>query len=685
MDNLITIRTSDEIDMLLEYLKDKDIVALDTETTGLVKSSEIIGWSICAEIGVAFYAVCAEFDTSAQSLRYLEPKDRSKEIMEALKTKRLVMHNAVFDCAKVNENYGVDLMPSVICDTMVLAHLVDENRRIGLKDLSVSIFGEDSTNEQKEMKESVARNGGSLTKANYEMYKADSELMAKYGAKDTILTWNLFHHLLPDLYEQKLDTFFFEESMPLLRGPTYQMNTVGMKIDLVRLATIKKDMEVEALELKEFVYREIAPHIEEEYPGTSAKKTFNAGSGSQLAWLLFHKLGNTFPKLSDTGRELAKYIGCSTYNVAGKKQFLQEVADIKGRAWKGTTKVRDPWAYLSTDEGALKPFCKKYKWVEALLKYKKLTKILGTYVGALETKSRYGIINPSFKQCGTTSGRYSCSEPNFQNLPRDDKRIKSCVVSRPGKVFVGADYSQLEPRVFASVSQDPALMKCFADGDDFYSVVGAPIFGITSCSMKKKDPNSFAVLHPGLRDKAKVIALATPYGRTARQQASVMGISEEESQSLINSYFKAYPKVELMMLESHQQALTAGIVHSVYGRPRRMPQAMEINKMYPGMSHTDLPYEARNPLNLAQNHRVQSTAASITNRAAIKFCEEAAERGLEAKIVLQVHDEIVVECAALIADRVSTLLKECMESAAVLPGVALIAEPKIANNLADLK
>jgi DNA polymerase I-like protein with 3'-5' exonuclease and polymerase domains len=174
---------------------------------------------------------------------------------------------------------------------MILAHLLNENRRVGLKELTTTMFGESAAQEQKEMKESIVANGGETTKASYELYKADAQLIAHYGAKDALLTYKLFVALVPELYEQKLDTFFYdEESMPLLRGPTYQLNTTGVQIDGKALVTLQKTLEIEIAEAKHFVHYEIASHVKDKYPGTTKKNHFNSGSSSQLSWLLFGHL-----------------------------------------------------------------------------------------------------------------------------------------------------------------------------------------------------------------------------------------------------------------------------------------------------------------------------------------------------------------------------------------------------------
>ena len=168
--------------------------------------------------------------------------------------------------------------------------------------------------------------------------------------------------------------------------------------------------------------------------------------------------------------------------------------------------------------------------------------------------------HPSFLQHGTTSGRYSSRNPNFQNLPREDKRVKSCIVARPGKVFVGADYSQLEPRVFASLSQDEKLMAAFRSSDDFYSTIGVEVFDRYECSLQKDAPDSFAKRYPQERHYSKTIALAATYGATANRLARSTGKSVEETQLILDAYFEKFPSVKTMMLDSHQQAKLLGRV-----------------------------------------------------------------------------------------------------------------------------
>lgn len=676
------IKTVAELQSLRAYLRDKEFVAVDTETTGVHVGAEIIGISIAATEFEAYYVVIAEWNTSINSLTYTDIKLHIADLIADLRDKKLVMHNAIFDCMRIEETYKINLINSLHTDTMVLAHLLDENRRIGLKELSAQYFGEDSGNEAKEMKESVLRNGGKLTKKVYEMYKADSMLMAKYGAQDAVLTYKLFLELVPELYAQGLEKFFYDdESMPLLKGPTYQLNSTGLKVDQTQLTTLKKTLQAECQEAKAFIQDEIASYIKDKYPGTNKSNTFNFTSNQQLCWLLFGVLGLEFGSLTKKGKEICKdQLSLKLpYTYGAKKAFIHE-CEIHTNP-----KLNNPWKYIQSDNKTLESLAHKYRWITKLLEYKKKTKILSTYINGIEERLQYGVIYPSFLQTGTTSGRYSSHNPNFQNLPRDDKRIKACIISRPGRVFVGADYSQLEPRVFAYFSADRRLISAFDGRTDFYSVIGMEVFGKTDCIPQKDgSENAFGIKYKKLRDLSKVIALASTYGATARQLTSTTGKSVEDTAMDIESYFESFPGVKDMMLKAHETAKTKGRVENYFGRPRRMPEAMKFKKLYGNTAHNELPYEARNMLNLAVNHTIQSTAASIVNRAAIRFYENAKSAGIDCNMVAQVHDSLVIEGNKEDADLIGILLRDAMENTVKLPGIDLEATPKIGSNLGEV-
>ncbi len=670
-------------------------VAFDCETTGLTARHEIIGYSLCMSENDSYYVVLAKWSRDLKKLEYIPGmRESSEPLIKSLQGKELIMHNGLFDCQMVEAFFKIRLIDSLHTDTLALAHLLDENRSNALKSLAKDYFGTESTNEQAEMKASVIANGGILTKSNYELYKADAYLLGKYGAQDALLTYKLFYVLLEELVDQQLDSFFYEEeTMPLLRTVTYDLNTTGIQIDMSRLISLKKTLQAECLEARDFIYREIDSLVKHKYPGTSKTTTFNIGASQQLSWLLFGELALEFGTLTDSGKAVCRQLGLKLpYSPSAKREFIRLCSAQAGGALTPpatvngkkipSKKIKNPWAYIKCDKSTLQKYASHYKWVERLLEYQRKLKLLTTYVTGIEERMAYGIIQPQFKQVGTTSGRYSSSNPNFQNLPRDDKRIKECVVSRPGQVFVGADYSQLEPRVFAYISQDKNLMAAFEGSDDFYSVIGIRTFDkYDAVPQKDGHPDAFGIKYKKLRDISKVIALATTYGANANRLAPTVGKSTAETQEIIDRYFEQFPDVRKMMLESHAIAKQHGQVTNLFGRPRRIPEAKRITKLF---GDGDLPYEYRSLLNLAVNHRVQSTAASIVNRAAIAFKRLASEAGLQGRIVIQVHDSLVVECPESQALDISTLLQFCMEETVSLPGVRLEAIPKIGKNLSEV-
>lgn len=696
MENLHVLRTPEEIEKLRVYLKQYDFVAFDTETTGLDKDAQVIGFSVCAEPDTAYYVILKYWDTQVQKIVTLPNHEAARCLIGDLLGYQLLAHNAVFDCEVIHRAFGIQLMPSVHTDTLLAAHLSNENMHVGLKEQGAIRFGLSAKKEQEEMKASIIANGGQCTKKNYELYKADANLIARYGAKDTILTYNLFFEVAQELIDQGLDKFFWEqETMPLLRGSTYQLNTVGLKVDAAKLAQLEKEIELNCFQLRTEIDQALKPLVSKKYPGTNKKNTFNFGSSQQLAWLLFIELGLSFKKLTDSGREVAKeLLGRIPYDEKNKRAFISEL----------TAMGYKPEKFMKTDKTTLKTYANKHSWLKKLLEYKKEQKILKTYVRGIQSKLRYNVIYPSFLQAGTTSGRFSSRSPNFQNLPRDDKRIKSCIVSRPGKVFVGADYSQLEPRVFTAVSQDPILLDSYRRNLDFYSTVGIPVFHKEGeCSADKKASNYLGEKYPHLRQAAKGVALANAYGVTAHRHSENPDLFHEdgtprtpdECQVIIDDYFEVYKGVDRMVKNAHRQVVNEGVVYTLMGRPRRIPEAQAILRLLGKKKIEEdecidvvglkLPYDLRNLLNLAVNHEIQGTAASIVNLAAIAFDLCIQEAGLHAQLVVQCHDELIAECPEEEKEPVMEIMKYCMEETTKLPGVSLIAIPKWAYNLADLK
>lgn len=696
-EELIIIDTSEKLVELYNYIKDKDIVAYDCETTGLTKRDHVIGFSICAEEEKAYYVVLSKWDVQSQTLMPVLPGYEALIFIKTLISKSLIMHNGVFDCMMAEAFFKVSLIQSLHTDSMILAHLLNENRSVGLKALAKEYFGESSTQEETEMKASIVANGGTCTKDKYELYKADPYLIGKYGAKDALLTFKLFMRLLPELYEQGLDKYFYEdESMPLLKGPTYELNTTGLQVDNNKLIELKKSVEAEILEAKSFIYSEVDKLVKGRYPGTNKKNIFNVESSQQLAWLLFGQLKLEYNVLTPAGKKVCKALGMKLpYSKKAKQDFVEICLQNVGRAYepeiivngkKSRAKtVKEPWAYITCDKYTLTKLAHRYKWIAKLLEYKKNKKILNTYIEGVQERVQYGVIYPSFLQHGTKTGRYSSQNPNFQNLPRTDKRVKSFITARAGKVFVGADYSQLEPRIFAYYSQDERLLQVFNSKDDFYSVIGIETYEKYECVPLKEGPkNAFGTMYPSLRDDTKVIALSVVYGTTAFKLSKTLGKSVEDTQEIINRYFERFPRVRKMMDDRHEEVKKQGFVTNIFGRPRRIPQATKISHLYGPVDHEELPREARTLLNQAVNAPIQGTAGCIINRACIAMEKYKQELGLSCKLVTQVHDSLIYECDEKDAENVALLLQDAMENTVTLQGLRLEALPRIGKTLAEV-
>jgi len=254
----VLVDTFDKLKDMVNHVKDKEIIAFDTETNSLnTRQGTIIGFSVSSEIGEGYYMPTAVYDKASDSLVNAtidgkDCQDLAKQFISKLIGKKLIMHNASFDCRFVKNFYGVDLLPSLYVDTILLVHTVNEEGAgfafaspFGLKSIAQSIQKElgldvtkEANEEQIELKTSIKENGGSITRENYEIFKADINILAKYAAADTDLTLRVYHHFIKELYAQGLETFFFEdEVMPLYREVTIPMEEVGVKLDV---ETMKK-------------------------------------------------------------------------------------------------------------------------------------------------------------------------------------------------------------------------------------------------------------------------------------------------------------------------------------------------------------------------------------------------------------------------------------------------------------
>ncbi len=324
-------------------------------------------------------------------------------------------------------------------------------------------------------------------------------------------------------------------------------------------------------------------------------------------------------------------------------------------------KTKTGW---STNADVLEKLRGKHPIVDDVLEYRMLTKLKSTYAdGLLKVIEEDGRIRTSFQMTVTATGRLSSTEPNLQNIPIRKKlgaQIRNMFVAAPGMVLVDADYSQIELRLLAHISNDETMREAFLSGEDFHTVTASNVFGIP-----------VAEVTPALRSRAKAVNFGIVYGISAFSLAQDIGVYQSEAKAYMDAYLEKYHGVRDYMKSIVEQAKKDGYVATLYGRRRSLPELKSQN------------YNVRSfGERVALNMPVQGTAADIIKLAMVNVYERLEKEQLRAKLILQVHDELIVECPAEEAERVKTLLTEEMENAAKLR-VPLVADAHIGHSWAE--
>ncbi len=302
----------------------------------------------------------------------------------------------------------------------------------------------------------------------------------------------------------------------------------------------------------------------------------------------------------------------------------------------------------STNVDVLESLLGKHPIIEKLLEYRKLTKLQSTYViGLLKVVGKDGRVHSTFNQTETRTGRISSIEPNVQNIPirtEQGSKIRKCFVARPGYVLVDADYSQIELRILAHIAQDEGMQKAFAQGVDIHQVTASEVFKVP-----------LEQVTPQMRSRAKAINFGIVYGIGAYSLSQDIDVSVQEAKEYIGEYLKTYSGVERYMEQVVEQAEKNGYVETLYHRRRDLLDIHSSNKTVKAFAKR-----------IALNTPIQGTAADIIKIAMIRVYQRLKREDLDAKLILQVHDELIIEAPALQASIIANLLKEEMEHAANL-------------------
>ena len=730
---------------LANYITQGNIIAYDTETTSVnPRKGDIIGFSVSANLNEGYYFPTKIWNNDTQTIDDLtiegkRCEDIAVKLVKLLIGKKLVMHNASFDVRFTKNCYDIDLRDSLYCDTMLLRHTLKEDGPFGLKDIAIELQNElgidaekEANEEQIKLKESIKANGGQATKTNYELYKADMQIIGEYAAADTDLTLRVMTHYLPILKEENLwDFFFTDEVMPLYRTVTIQMEEKGSMLDMKLIGEMDEQITKDIIRLEKEVVdalmklpeakRWALERAHESFPakkrGNFAKKLLDYKNRGMMknedGVDKFLADGNTeHLDPMDSMRvslDLLKEKEGGLINISSKKQLGELCFDyLRIKPLSKTRKGNNQF-----NENLVDHISKDYEWAAKMKDYNKLNKIKSSYIDRFTERSENGRYYFYVKQHGTTSGRFSSDR---QQLPRIlepgeasplvlkyNNVVRRFVKSEDDRRLVICDQSSLEPRVFASVSNDPGLINVFKNGEDLYSRVAIQAWKLEGMSAIKSDDNYLKKLRPDLRQRAKSIALAIPYGAGAWQIGKQLDIHIKEAQKMINGYLDGFPELAKWMTDTHLRANTVGRIVNKTGRIRHLDKVKYIYEkfednlikpwVFKGMKENarkagnekelqQLRMEYKNGLNNAKNFQIQSLAASIMNRSAIRIHEEFKKHNIDAYIMLQIHDEFVVNASAEHAERACEITKDCMENTVSIE-TGLVADPNIATDFAE--
>ena len=322
--------------------------------------------------------------------------------------------------------------------------------------------------------------------------------------------------------------------------------------------------------------------------------------------------------------------------------------------------------FATTSAEVLESLSGDYPICALILEYRKYQKLDSTYVGALiKLRDENGRVHSSFDQTATATGRISSNEPNLQNIPvrtEVGREIRAAFVAKPGCVLVDADYSQIELRVLAHMSGDETMRSAFLEGQDIHSRTAAEVYGVP-----------LAEVTPAMRSAAKAVNFGIVYGISDFGLAKNLGISRQEARDFIDRYLARYPKVKAYMDACVENGRSHGYVTTLFGRRRYLPELKSAN-------YNQRAFGER----AAMNSPIQGTAADIIKLAMVRVNQALSAQGYKSRLILQVHDELIVEAPIEEAQSVAALVRREMEGVIALD-VPLSADVSTGGNWYDCK
>ena len=577
-----TLLTEADLNRWVDKLKQAKLFALDTETDNLdYMAANLVGISFALENGEAAYLPL--------QLDYLgAPKTLEKTT--ALALLKPILENPAIQ--KVGQNFKYDLtifarngidVQGVAFDTMLESYVLNSTGRHNMDDLAKRYLGHQTISF-----EEIAGKGKNQLTFN----QIPLEQAAEYAAEDADVTMKLQQVLWEKLSkEPTLEKLFKEMELPLL-GVLSRMERRGVLIDSDALFLQSNEIANRLSELEEQAY-------------VLAGQPFNLASTKQLQEILFDKLG--LPVIQKT-----------------------------------------PKGAPSTNEEVLEELAFSHELPKVLVEHRGLSKLKSTYTDKLPqmVNPQTGRVHTSYHQAVTATGRLSSSDPNLQNIPirnEEGRRIRQAFIAREGFTVVAADYSQIELRIMAHLSQDQGLINAFTQGKDIHRSTAAEIFGVALDEVTSEQ-----------RRNAKAINFGLIYGMSAFGLSRQLGIGRADAQSYMDLYFKRYPGVQTFMHDIREKAKAQGYVETLFGRRLYLPDINSSNGM-----------RRKAAERVAINAPMQGTAADIIKRAMIQL-DQKLQNDPDIAMIMQVHDELVFEVRSEKVEFYSELIKTQMESAADL-------------------
>ena len=498
---------------------------------------------------------------------------------------------------EVLRNYDIELKGKM-WDTMIAHYLIQPELRHNM-DYMAEIYLNYQTIHIDELIGAKGKNQRS-------MRELDPKEVYEYAAEDADITLQLKNKLEPELKKQGAEKLFYEIEMPLM-PVLAEMEMTGVCLDTDSLSETSKQLTQRMLDIEQRIYELAGEH-------------FNIASPKQVGDILFDKL-----KIIDKAKKTKK------------GQYV-------------------------TSEEVLQQLRHKHEIVGLILDHRGLKKLLGTYIEALPKliNPRTGHIHTSFNQTITATGRLSSSDPNLQNIPirgEDGKEIRKAFIPEPGCLFFSADYSQIELRVMAHLSQDPQMIEVFREGKDLHAATAANIYKKPIEEVTRDE-----------RTKSKRANFGIIYGITVFGLAERLDIPRDEAKMLIDGYFDTFPQVHDYMEKSKEVARQQGYVTTLFGRRRYLPDINSANSVVRGFAE-------RNAINAP----IQGTAADIIKVAMIHIFQRFKTEGIKSKMILQVHDELNFSVYPDEKEKVERIVLEEMQNAFQM-AVPLVADSGFGDN-----